>query len=60
MISAGQMPTYFTANTITYICNSGYKSQNVREITCTCNATNTDNWSCSIPVDDFETECEKG
>jgi len=60
MITTGQMLTYFTADMITYSCFPGYRQQIEREISCTCNVTHTDNWSCSIPDDDFETECEEG
>jgi len=60
MITSGEMPRYFTTDTITYTCNSGYSPQNGREITCTCDDTNTDDWSCSIPVANFENECRIG
>jgi len=59
MISV-QMPSYFNAETITYECIPGYSQQDVREINCTCNVSNAENWSCTIPVDDFEDECKKG
>jgi len=54
------MPKYYTADAITYRCNFGYRQQNEKEITCTCDATNTNNWSCTIEEADFKNECKKG
>jgi len=60
MISAGQNPTYFNTDVISYTCISGYMQENEREITCTCDVENIDNWSCSISVVDFANECVRG
>jgi len=61
VISSGQMLTYFNSDVITYACIPGYSPKNLEEIVCMCNVTKPDNhWLCSIPADDFETECEKG
>jgi len=60
MISTGEMPTYFTADVITYTCNSGYTQKNVRDIRCVCDVSYTVDWTCTIDVTNFENECEKG
>jgi len=60
MISTGQITPYFTADVITYTCKSGYTQRNARDIICICKVENVDNWACSIPDDDFASECVKG
>jgi len=60
MVTSGQMPTYFTADTIMYSCISGYSPQNAMEVSCICDVSNTDDWSCTIDITDFENECWKG
>jgi len=60
MITSEKMPAYFTTDSITYTCISGYSQRIEKEISCICNVINNNHWSCTVEVADFENECEKG